>query len=137
MTYVSSHIASPLSHMINSSLLAGIVPSKHKIAKVIPILINDPQFVLSNYRPISIIPTFSKFLDKAVLRGLFSFLNKYDIFQESQIGFMPGRNTSHSILSLVGYVYNSLESKQIICGIFLDISKAFDAIDHNIFWGKT
>ena len=75
-------------------------------------------------------------LDKAVLCRSLSFINKYDIFHESQVGFIPGKNTSHSILSLVDYIHNSLESKQITCDFFLDISKAFDTIDHNTLMGK-
>ena len=66
MKYESCHIATPLSHMINCSLSTGIVPSKLKISKVIPILKNNQQHVLSNYRPISILPRFSKILEKAV-----------------------------------------------------------------------
>ena len=125
-------IAMPLSHIMNCSLISGIVPSKHKIAKGIPILKNGHHEDMHNYRPISILPCFSKIFEKMITNMFFSFLLRYDILHDHQIRFIPGKNTTHAILSLIDYVFNSLENNKLTCGIFLDISKTFDAIDHNI-----
>ena len=61
-------------------------------------------------------------------------LLKYNILYDHQFGFIPGKNTTHATLSLVDYLIDSFEDNKLTCGIFLDISKAFDAIDHNILW---
>ena len=64
------------------------------------------------------------------------FLLKSNICYDHQFGFMPGKNTTHAILSLVDYLINSLEYNKLTCGIFLDISKPFYTIDHNIQLSK-
>ena len=133
---ISMIIAMPLSHIINCSLISGIVPSKLKIAKVIPIFKNGHRDDMYNYRPISVLPCFSKILDKIIANRLLSFLLKYNILYDHQFGFIPGKNTTHAILSLVDYLINSFEDNKLTCGIFLDISKAFDTIDHNILLSK-
>ena len=133
---ISMIIAMPLSHIINCSLISGIVPSKLKIAKVIPIFKNGHRDDMYNYRPISVLPCFSKILEKIIANRLLSFLLKYNILYDHQFGFIPGKNTTHAILSLVDYLINSFEDNKLTCGIFLDISKAFDTIDHNILLSK-
>ena len=133
---ISMIIAMPLSHIINCSLISGIVPSKLKIAKVIPIFKNGHRGDMCNYRPISVLPCFSKILEKIIANRLLSFLLKYNILYDHQFGFIPGKNTTHAILSLVEYLINSFEDNKITCGIFLDISKAFDTIHHNTLLSK-
>ena len=129
-------IAMPLSHIMNCSLISGIVPSKLKIAKVIPIFKNGHREDMYNYRPISVLPCFSKIFKKIIANRLLSFLLKYNILYDHQFGFIPGKSTTHAILSLVDYLINSFEDNKLTCGIFLDISKAFDTIDHNILLSK-
>ena len=85
-----------------------------------------------NHRPISILPCFSKIFEKIIANRLLSFLLRYNILYDHQIESMPGKNTTYAILSLVDYLINSFEDNKLTCGIFLDISKAFDTIDHNI-----
>ena len=127
-------IAMPLSHIINSSFISGIVPSKHIIAKVIPILKNGHHEDMYNNRPI--LPCFSKIVEKIIANRLLSFLLKHNILYDHQFVFIPGKNTTHAILSLDDYLINSFEDNKLTCGIFLDISKAFDTIDHNILLSK-
>ena len=67
-----------------------------------------------------------------LVNQLLSFLIKYNILYDHQFGFISGKNTTHAILSLVDYLINTFENSKLTCGIFLDISKAFDTIDHNI-----
>ena len=101
-------IAMPLSHIINYSLISGIVQSKLKIAKVIPIFKNGHHEDMYNNRPISILPCFSKIFENRLL----SFLLKYNIHYDHQFGFIPGKNTTHAILSLVDYLINSFEDNK-------------------------
>ena len=129
-------IAMPLSHVINCSLIFGIVTSKLKIAKVIPIFKVGYHEDMYNYRPISILPCLSKNREKIIANRLLSFLLKYNILYDHQFGFIPGKNATHAILSLVDYIINSFEGNKSTSRIFLDISKAFDAIDHNILLRK-
>ena len=130
-------IAMPLSHIINRSLISDIVPSKLKITKVIPIFKNGHHEDMYSYRPISILPCFSKILEKYNFKSVFIiFTNIYIILYDHQFGFMPGKNTTHAILSLVDYLIISFENNKLTCGIFLVISKAFDTIDHNILLSK-
>ena len=77
-------IAMPLSHIINCSLISGIVPSKLKIAKVIPIFKNGHRDDMYNYRPISVLPCFSKILEKIIANRLLSFWLKYNILYDHQ-----------------------------------------------------
>ena len=132
---ISMIIAMPLSHIINCSIISGIVPSKLKIAKVIPIFKNGHREDMCNYRPISVLPCFSKILEKNNCKSVIIIFVKYNILYDHQFGFIPGKNTTHAILSLVDYLIN-FEDNKLTCGIFLDISKAFDTIDHNILLSK-
>ena len=121
--HISMIFAMPLSHTINCSLISGILPSKLKIAKIIPILKNVHLKDMYNYRPISILPCFSKILKRIIANRLLSFLLRYNIHYDHQLGFIPGKNTTHAMLSLVDYLINSFEDNKLTCGIFLDISK--------------
>ena len=85
-----------------------------------------------NYGPISILPCFSKIFLKVIANRLLSFLLRYNILHDHQIGFMPGKNITHAILSLVDYLINSFEDNKLTCGIFLIIFMTFATIDHNI-----
>ena len=89
-----------------------------------------------NYRPISILPSLSKIMEKIIANRLFSFLENFYILYKYQFGFIPNKNTTHAISTLVDYVINSLENNEISCSIFLDSSKAFDTIDHKILLNK-
>ena len=133
---ISMIIAMPLSHIANCSLISGIVPSKHIIAKVIPIFKNGLHEDMYDHRPISPLPCFSKICEKIIASRLLSFLLRHNILYDHQFGFMSGKNTTHAILSLVDYLINSFEDNKLTCGIFLDISMTFDTIDHNILLSK-
>ena len=129
---ISMIITMPLSNIMNCSLISGIVPSKLQIVKVIPIFKNGHREGMHSYRPISILPCFSNIFENIIASRLLSFLLKYSILYDHQFGSMPGKNITHAILSLVDYLINSFEDNKLTCGIFLDIFKAFNAIDHNI-----
>ena len=89
-----------------------------------------------NYRPISILPSLSKVMEKIIGNRLFYFLEKFNILYKYQFGFIPNKNTTHVISTLVIYAINSLENNEIPSSIFLDTSKEFDTIDHKIQLNK-
>ena len=105
-----------------------------KTAKVIPLYKSrDPQ-VLSNYRPISILTSMSKLLEKLVCNRLRKFLEKFDLLFKHQFGFRTGTSTEHAITILKDHISKEIDSGNYTVGLFLDFSKAFDTIDHDILF---
>lgn len=129
-------LAPPLTILINQSLSSGYVPDLMKLAEVIPIFKAKDKESLNNYRPISLLPTFSKVLEKIVHKRLYSYLLTQSIFYESQYGFRSKHSTNHAVHELVDNVINLMDNKNSTLGIFLDLSKAFDTIDHKILLNK-
>ena len=129
-------ISKPLSHIINLSFYNGIVPWELKRAKVIPIYKQGDNTNINNYRPISILPFLSKVFEKTMYTRLNSFLNKYNILNNSQFGFRKNYSTALSATVLTDHIVNAIEKKEITIGVFIDLSKAFDTVNHNILLDK-
>ena len=129
---LSNSISLPISVAINKSIENGVVPDHLKLAKVIPIFkAKDPR-ILGNYRPISLLPVISKILEKVIYFRLYNFLDKNNALYSSQYGFRSGHSTMHAVTELLSNVLNGFENKKFAIGLFLDLSKAFDTIDHEI-----
>ena len=116
------------------SFQTGVIPDKMKIAKVVPLFKSGEKNVFTNYRPISLLPQFSKILEKLYNERMDTFLNKHDILSPCQYGFRSNMSTSHALLELVEEITSSLDNKKYSVGIF--IKKAFDTIDHDILAKK-
>lgn len=125
-----------LMHIFNCSLSTGIVPSKLKIAKVIPIYKADDKHSFGNYRPISVLPSISKILEKIIYNRIYKFVSDFNILSPRQFGFRPKRSTYMAINNLYSRITEHLDNKLYTVGIFLDLSKAFDTINHNILIHK-
>ena len=134
--FVSMYIAKPLSHIFNSSLISGVIPAPLKTARVLPIFKSKDKLCTNNYRPISILPCFSKVMERLVYNRLYSFLIKHNILFDHQYGFLPGKSTIQAITHVTDMIISSFEMNHLTCGIFLDLSKAFDTLDHNIILYK-
>lgn len=126
----------PLTYIFNLSFKHGIVPQKLKIAKIVPIYKSGDKHELINYRPISLLPTFSKILEKLMYTRLMSFINKFNILSNCQYGFRAGRNTSDALCNLSNYISEQFDNGLDVLGIFIDISKAFDSLSHQILLNK-
>ena len=130
------HIATPLAYIFNLSITTGICPSSFKTAKVIPVFKKDDPSLLTNYRPISILPSLSKILEKIIYKRLYIFLQVNDILIPNQYGFRKHYSTDFAIIKLLNKITECFANKEHLIGIFMDLSKAFDTIDHNILMYK-
>ena len=129
-------VSKPLEVLFNASFETGIVPDNFKLANVIPVFKKGSQTCLSNYRPISLLSVFNKLLEKLMCNRLVNFLEKKKVFFDNQFGFRAKHSTDHAILSIVDKIQRAIDERDFSCGIFLDFSKAFDTINHEILLKK-
>ncbi len=125
-------ISKPLTHICNLSFQTGQFPNKMKTAKVIPMYKSGNKHHFTNYRPISLLPQFSKILEKAFNDRLCNFLDKHKLLNDSQYGFRTNRSTALALTELIEEITNSIDNKKLVIGTFIDLKKAFDTINHNI-----
>ena len=132
-----SHILSPvLKHHFNHLMKVGSFPTILKIGKITPIYKKDNEELLQNYRPVSTLPIFGKIFEKIIYSRLYGFLTSQGILHESQFGFRLGHSTSHALNYSIHHIREALKKGDHVLGIFIDLSKAFDTIDHKILLSK-
>ena len=130
-------LAPILAHMVNCSIKKGICPSNSKLARVIPIYKEKgSRHLYENYRPISLLSSFSKIMERLIYDKIFSFLVRYEILFDSQYGFRKGHNTTHATLDFIKTIEDALDNEEVAIGVFCDLSKAFDTINHDILLDK-
>ena len=126
----------PLSDICNKSFEDGIFPEQNKIAKVIPSHKKGPTDDVNNYRPISLLSVFSKIMEKLMATRLNNYLELREIIYPNQFGFRAGYSTSHSLISITETIKKTLDNKKYGCGVFIDLKKAFDTVNHDILLMK-
>ena len=114
------------------SIKKDIFPDQLKIAEVIPLFKKGDNALMDNYRPISVLPCFSKILERIIYNRLYSFFSENNILYKKQFGFQKQHSTDHAIDHLVNEILKSFESNCYTLGVFIDLTKAFDTVDHNI-----
>ena len=132
MKPLSGTFSRTLTYFFNSYMAAGVFPDELKIGKIIPLYTSGNKSVMSNYRPISILPTISKIFEKLLHKRIYEFFEKNNVIYDYQFGFRKEHSTIHAIQTAISSVITSLNSSYQTMGISIDFSKAFDTIKHTI-----
>ena len=134
--FVFYALIKPTKHIFNLSLNKGIFPDKLKVARITPIFKSGDKENVSNYRPISVLTCFSKILERIMYNRLYSFLVDNNILYDKQFGFQSEHSTEHAILQFTNQILQSFSQDKFTIGVFIDLSKAFDTVDHHILLKK-
>jgi hypothetical protein len=129
-------LAPILTDINNTSMIEGVFPDNLKVAKVIPVFKNGDARSVSNYRPISILSAFSKIAEKIIYVRLEKYLIANSILHKNQFGFRSKLSTCMALLELLDKLSLSIDQKQVTVGVFIDLAKAFDTVDHQILLHK-
>ena len=132
------HIISiqPLLHICNLSFTHSVFPDSTTIAKVIPLFISANYMRVNNYRPVSILPVLSNILEILMYNRLMIFVENFDILYDFQFCFRKCHSTYMALVSAVNHIINTPQfGKYSIC-VYLDFSKAFDTLNHDILFLK-
>ena len=122
--------------MFNLSIEKEIFPDDLKTAKVTFIYNSDFKSDLSNYRSISVLPSFSKILERIMCSYLYQYLTQNEIMYFKQFCFQTGHSTEHAIIHLVDQVPEYFEYNEYPLGVFIELSKALNTVNHSILLKK-
>ena len=134
---LSANIIAPsLVYIINKNITFGTFPSVWKEAKVKPLFKSGDKDDINNYRPISILPTVSKLIQKWVDVNFSLFLNNFSLLHKSQCGFRAKHSTESAMILMVDSWLKALNSGKLVGCVMVDFRKAFDLVDHQILLKK-
>jgi len=133
----ASHVlAPPIADLINLSFQSGVFPNSLKNSTVTPVYKAGIDTNVSNYRPISVLPTLSKIFEKCMCSRLMSYVEKRNIICPEQFGFQKGKGTVDAVLDFVGRIYRALDDRNHVVSMFVDLRKAFDTVNHAVLLDK-
>ena len=136
MRFTVCSISEVISALVNCSFRTGSFPDELKIAKVCPIFKGGASNIFSNYRPISILQCFSKNFEKNAFTRLEKYINVNNILLNNQYGFRSKHSSYMALLDMYNRVTDSIDNHEVSVGIFIDLSKAFDTLDHSLLLQK-
>lgn len=134
--YVLPVIVPVLTHIFNLVFESGIFPNEMKKSRVTLIFKGGDKNNVNNYRPISVLPVFSKGLEKVIFFRISQFFDAKNILSDSQFGFRKGRSTETALLTIKEYILQNIEKNMFTLGLFIDFSKAFDCLNHDVLARK-
>ncbi len=136
MKSIKAALVNPLTIIIIQSLKTGISPDKLKIARVIPLFRKDDETIFSNYRPISLLPAISNVFEKTIFIQTYKYFQSNHLWYENQYGFREGHSIELAALEFVDRIIQEMDQGETPFNVYLDLSKAFDMLDHAILLHK-
>ena len=133
---IKSDLSPILVKLFNLCTDQGYFPEELKTGCITPIHKKGDKAEISNYRPVCSLSPFSKIFERIIYSRMLSFINKYDLFSNTQHGFRPNLSTESALLKFIDTVHKGLTLKQNVGTIFMDLSKAFDVMNHDVLETK-
>lgn len=134
--HAADNIAKPLSHIVNLCFIQGVFPDRLKISKIICLHKKGGRRLIESYRPISLLSVFSKIFEKLLARRIVCFLEEHKLLSNFQHGFRKQRSTTTALLQLLNTIFTELDNNKKVMALFLDLSKAFDCVSHEVLIQK-
>ena len=133
---LSATLATPISNLCNRSLDIGVFPDILKLTRVIPIHKKESKLNISNYRPIALLSNINKIFEKVMCLRIRNHFENYNLLYNLQFGFREKHSTNHAVVNMVQKIQESINGNKIAIGIFIDLQKAFDTVNHEILINK-
>lgn len=132
----ASIIAGPISHIVNLSVIQGVVPDDLKSARVVPLYKKNDKTDVGNYRPVSILSIVSKVFERVIYDQLEEYLVQNSLLYEYQSGFRQGFSTDTCLIHLTDYIRFQMDKGHYVGMVLIDLQKAFDTVNHSILLNK-
>jgi len=129
-------IISPLTYICNAVLSTGVFPDRLKYAEVKPIFKKGSKQEISNYRPISLLTSFSKIIEKLICARLHAHIDMNNILVQEQYGFRIHSSPEQAAFTFINSILTAMNNNQMVGGIFCDLQKTFDCVNHKILLQK-
>ena len=136
MKLILPAIVTHLCKIFNKSFASGVFPNAMKIAKIVPIFKSGDKTDVKNYRPISLLPVFSKLFEKLMLNRLQAFFTNHNVLNPHQHGFRQHYSTNTAMTDMLDFITKSIDNKLKVLALYLDGSEVFDSLNHSILLSK-
>ena len=133
---VSKEILPAITHIVNLSISQRKFPSQWKLAKVVPLLKKGDPLVPKNYRPVALLPIFSKILERAVFQQLVEYLDINKLLSPDHHGSRQGHNTATALIQMYDQWLDQVDDGMMVGVMMIDLSAAFDVVDHDLLLKK-